>query len=41
MPVSVGIGYDSHRFGEDRPLILGGVEVRTGVVWSATPTPTC
>jgi len=25
--VSVGIGYDSHRFAEDRPLILGGVEV--------------
>jgi 2-C-methyl-D-erythritol 2,4-cyclodiphosphate synthase len=25
--VSVGIGYDSHRFGADRPLILGGVEV--------------
>ena len=25
--MSVGIGYDSHRFGEDRPLILGGVEV--------------
>ena len=23
----VGIGYDSHRFGEGRPLILGGVEV--------------
>jgi 2-C-methyl-D-erythritol 2,4-cyclodiphosphate synthase len=23
----VGIGYDSHRFGEDRPLLLGGVEV--------------
>lgn len=23
----VGIGYDSHRFGEDRPLILGGVRV--------------
>jgi 2-C-methyl-D-erythritol 2,4-cyclodiphosphate synthase len=23
----VGIGYDSHRFGADRPLILGGVEV--------------
>ncbi len=22
-----GIGYDSHRFGADRPLILGGVEV--------------
>jgi 2-C-methyl-D-erythritol 2,4-cyclodiphosphate synthase len=27
MPVSVGIGYDSHRFGEDRPLIIGGVEI--------------
>jgi 2-C-methyl-D-erythritol 2,4-cyclodiphosphate synthase len=25
--VSVGIGYDSHRFGADRPLILGGVEI--------------
>ena len=25
--MSVGIGYDSHRFGADRPLILGGVEV--------------
>jgi 2-C-methyl-D-erythritol 2,4-cyclodiphosphate synthase len=23
----VGIGYDSHRFGPSRPLILGGVEV--------------
>lgn len=23
----VGIGYDSHRFGADRPLILGGVRV--------------
>ncbi len=23
----VGIGYDSHRFAADRPLILGGVEV--------------
>jgi 2-C-methyl-D-erythritol 2,4-cyclodiphosphate synthase len=23
----VGVGYDSHRFGEDRPLLLGGVEV--------------
>lgn len=23
----VGIGYDSHRFAKDRPLILGGVEV--------------
>ena len=25
--MSVGIGYDSHRFGEDRPLILGGVRI--------------
>ena len=25
--MSVGIGYDSHRFGADRALILGGVEV--------------
>jgi 2-C-methyl-D-erythritol 2,4-cyclodiphosphate synthase len=23
----VGVGYDSHRFAEDRPLILGGVEI--------------
>jgi 2-C-methyl-D-erythritol 2,4-cyclodiphosphate synthase len=23
----VGIGYDSHRFAADRPLILGGVEI--------------
>lgn len=27
MPLSVGIGYDSHRFSEDRTLILGGVEI--------------
>ena len=27
MSSSVGIGYDSHRFGEDRPLIIGGVEI--------------
>jgi 2-C-methyl-D-erythritol 2,4-cyclodiphosphate synthase len=26
----VGIGYDSHRFGEGRPLILGGVEIEHG-----------
>jgi len=34
VPVSVGLGYDSHRFGEDRPLILGGVEVeyRRGLI---------
>jgi 2-C-methyl-D-erythritol 2,4-cyclodiphosphate synthase len=25
--MSVGIGYDSHRFAEDRRLVLGGVEV--------------
>ena len=25
--MSVGIGYDSHRFVEGRPLILGGVEI--------------
>jgi 2-C-methyl-D-erythritol 2,4-cyclodiphosphate synthase len=27
MATCVGIGYDSHRFGEDRPLVLGGVEI--------------
>jgi 2-C-methyl-D-erythritol 2,4-cyclodiphosphate synthase len=25
--MSVGIGYDSHRFDQGRPLILGGVEI--------------
>lgn len=25
--MSVGIGYDSHRFGADRRLVLGGIEV--------------
>lgn len=25
--MSVGIGYDCHRFGAERPLVLGGVEV--------------
>jgi 2-C-methyl-D-erythritol 2,4-cyclodiphosphate synthase len=25
--MTVGIGYDSHRFAEGRPLILGGVEI--------------
>jgi 2-C-methyl-D-erythritol 2,4-cyclodiphosphate synthase len=25
--MSVGIGYDCHRFGADRPLVIGGVEV--------------
>jgi len=25
--MSVGIGYDSHRFAPERPLILGGVEI--------------
>lgn len=27
MSISVGIGYDSHRFAADRKLILGGVEI--------------
>jgi len=27
MSARVGIGYDSHRFAEGRPLILGGVEI--------------
>lgn len=27
MSARIGFGYDSHRFGEGRPLILGGVEV--------------
>jgi 2-C-methyl-D-erythritol 2,4-cyclodiphosphate synthase len=27
MAISVGIGYDSHRFEEGRKLILGGVEI--------------
>lgn len=27
MSVRVGLGYDTHRFGAERPLVLGGVEV--------------
>ncbi len=27
MSIRVGIGYDSHRFEADRPLILGGVKI--------------
>ena len=27
MSARVGIAYDSHRFGADRPLLLGGVEI--------------
>ncbi len=27
MSVTTGIGWDSHRFAEDRPLILGGVRI--------------
>lgn len=27
MSFRVGISYDSHRFGADRPLLLGGVEI--------------
>lgn len=30
MSARVGIGYDSHRFAEGRPLILGGVEIPYG-----------
>ena len=30
MSARVGIGYDSHRFAEGRPLMLGGVEVPHG-----------
>lgn len=29
MTVQTGIGYDCHRFTPDRPLILGGVELRS------------
>jgi 2-C-methyl-D-erythritol 2,4-cyclodiphosphate synthase len=29
MSVRVGIGYDTHRFAEGRPLILGGVEIES------------
>lgn len=28
--VRTGIGYDSHRFGSDKPLILGGVTIPSG-----------
>ncbi len=27
MSICIGIGYDSHRFAADRPLILGGIEI--------------
>ena len=27
MPTRIGIGYDSHRFADGRPLVLGGVEI--------------
>jgi 2C-methyl-D-erythritol 2,4-cyclodiphosphate synthase len=33
----VGIGYDSHRFVADRPLVLGGF--RTSAGWRGTRTP--
>ena len=36
-----GIGYDSHRLIEGRPLILGGVEITRSSAWTAIPTPTC
>jgi 2-C-methyl-D-erythritol 2,4-cyclodiphosphate synthase len=28
MSITTGLGYDCHRFAEDRPLVLGGVEIR-------------
>ncbi len=27
MPTRLGLGYDSHRFGAERPLVLGGVTI--------------
>ena len=27
LPIRVGVGYDSHRFGEGGPMRLGGVDV--------------
>ncbi len=36
----VGIGYDSHRFAEGRPLILGGVEITTSAGSPAIRMPT-
>ena len=40
MSVRTGIGYDSHRFAEGRPLILGGVRSRApSGASTATPTP--
>jgi 2-C-methyl-D-erythritol 2,4-cyclodiphosphate synthase len=27
LPFRVGVGYDSHRFGDGRPLVLGGVRI--------------
>ena len=27
LPIRIGHGYDIHRFGSKRPLILGGVEI--------------
>ncbi len=39
MAVNVGIGYDSHRFAEDRPLVLGESRSSTSGDSPATPTP--
>ena len=36
----VGIGHDTHRLAEGRPLLLGGVRVEHAAAWSATATPT-
>jgi 2-C-methyl-D-erythritol 2,4-cyclodiphosphate synthase len=31
LPLRVGIGYDSHRFGEGGPMRLGGVDIRADI----------
>ena len=42
MSARTGIGYDSHRFGDGRRLVLGGVWSRTPTADSrGTPTPMC
>ena len=37
----VGLGYDVHQLKTGRPLILGGVEIRTTPDSTAIPMPTC
>ena len=38
--MSVGIGYDSHRFEQGRRLVLGGVEIEHPQGLAGTSTPT-